>query len=206
MTAPASAPTTPLPRTGALLLTLYILSTAVIFATVVWPVLVGEARPRFPDRWGWVLLHALTGTLMLVTAPLGLYIGQTRRGFEWHRHVGCTYLGAGMTATLASLYLSLAHPAANGIALATGTLSVVWILVAGIAWRRATRHRIASHRRWMIRSAVLTWTFVFCRLAQQTPLLVPFGDQAIAVGIWLYWIGPLLLTELALRLHARSAA
>jgi hypothetical protein len=51
----------------------------------------------------------------------------------------------------------------------------------------------------MIRSYVLTWTFVFCRLAQRGEIFSGLGPEGLTAGIWLFWVGPLLLTEAALQ-------
>ena len=47
---------------------------------------------------------------------------------------------------------------------------------------------------------VLTWTFVFCRLAQR---LEDFEGVLPALGIWFYWLAPLLLAEAGLQLWNR---
>jgi hypothetical protein len=68
-----------------------------------------------------------------------------------------------------------------------------------MGWRAGAHRRFESHRDWMIRSVVLTWTFVFCRLAQRAELFAPLGPEAVTASIWLYWVGPLSLTEVALQ-------
>jgi hypothetical protein len=194
-------PRTPMmPPLGAALLAVAALTTTIVFAITVWPALSGAVRPVHAGHWGWVLLHALAGTAMIVTGPLNLYVGQTRRGFEWHRHIGCVYLGAGYTAVIAALALNWQDPHRDpAVALATSTLALSWAAVATMAWREAVRGRVASHRDWMIRSYVLTWTFVFCRLVMQTPLPARLGDNGVALTIWLTWLVPALLCEVALR-------
>ena len=45
----------------------------------------------------------------------------------------------------------------------------------------------------MVRSYVLVWSFVFCRIASR---VVPLDDDAF---IWLSWVGPLLVCEMVLQ-------
>ena len=197
-------------RLPAVLFVAAALATLPVFWIVVVPVLSGAARPLHPGHWFLVLLHALCGTLTVMLGFIGLYIGWTRRGFEWHRHVGCFYIGFGMTMAALALILSIQnnHPV-KSLAVSTGTLSVVWLVAACMGWRAGANRRFDSHRDWMIRSVVLTWTFVFCRLAQRLPAFEWLGPEGITAGIWLYWVGPLLLCEVALQWRrggARSAA
>jgi hypothetical protein len=49
----------------------------------------------------------------------------------------------------------------------------------------------------MVRSYVLAWSFVFCRVASRIPALGGLGGGE--AFIWLSWIGPLLLCELGLQ-------
>lgn len=49
----------------------------------------------------------------------------------------------------------------------------------------------------MIRSYVLVWSFVFCRIASRVSSIGDLGDgQAF---IWLSWVGPLIVCEVFLQ-------
>jgi hypothetical protein len=47
----------------------------------------------------------------------------------------------------------------------------------------------------MIRSYVLTWTFVGCRIVGRIPPFDKVGDEAVTALVWLNWIAPLLVCE-----------
>ncbi len=69
----------------------------------------------------------------------------------------------------------------------------------------ARNRRIDSHRAWVVRSYVLVWAFVLCRLASRIPSLPEFGSGAAL--IWLSWIVPLFICEVVLQWPAgRSQA
>lgn len=181
-----------------------LLSTLPVLWLNVLPALGGDARQGHADHSLWIVLHALTGLLTLASGFVALWMGWTRQAFEWHRHTGCTYVGAGMTMAFVALFLAISDPhrsPANGWA--TGTLAVVWLIATSMGWRRGSQKRWRSHQMWMIRSMVLTWTFVFCRLAQR---LEDFEGVAPALGIWLYWVAPLLLAEAGLQLWNRRVS
>ena len=159
----------------------------------------GGAQRGHADHSLWIVLHALTGFLTLVSGFLALYMGWTRAAFDYHRHTGC----AGMTMAFVALFLAISDPHRNPASgWATGTLAVVWLIATSMGWWRGSQKRWRVHQMWMIRSMVLTWTFVFCRLAQR------LGDMdgiAPAFGIWAYWVGPLLIAEIALQLWNRRS-
>lgn len=178
-----------------------VLSTLPVLWFNVVPAFASRAQAGHPGHSIWIVLHALTGLLTLASGFAALWMGWTRQGFGWHRHTGCTYVGAGMTMAFIALFLAISDPhrsPASGAA--TGTLAAVWLVATSMGWRRGSQRRWRDHQMWMIRSMVLTWTFVFCRLAQR---LEDFEGLAPALGLWLYWVGPLLLAELGLQLWCR---
>ena len=156
-----------------------------------------------------VYLHALGGTIMLFLGLANLYIGTTRRFFQHHKLVGRLYLlGGGLGAISAVLITSSTAHKAAGISTLTNsnisliTLAGAWLLAAGMAFRAVRNRRYDTHREWMIRSYGLVWSFVFCRLASRVP-----GVEGTGGGdafIWLSWVGPLILCEVALQWRAGS--
>jgi len=194
-----------MPPLGAALLLLAGISSAFVFAIIVWPALTAQVKPQHAGHWGWVSLHTITGAVMLITAPLNLYVGQTRRGFEWHRHIGCTYVGAGYTAALAALAVNWQNPHGNmSIAVSTSLLALGWTLCASMGWRTGAQRKWRAHIDWMIRSYVLTWSFVLCRIVQRTGTGDMLGEGGDAAVVWLTWLVPLAVCEGTLRAWRRG--
>lgn len=191
----------------ALLFWAAIVATLPVFATIVGPSLGGGAKIAHADHWLWVVLHGLAGAITLIAGFVALYMGWTRRAFAWHRHTGCTYIGAGMTMAFVSLFMSATDIHGNpALMWSTGTLSAAWLFAASMGWWRGAQRAWPAHRAWMIRSMVLTWSFVFCRLAQQVEDFEWLGSGGIAVAVWLYWLGPLLIAEAVLQWRKMGAA
>ena len=176
------------------------ITTLPVLWIVVLPVLDLQALPRHHGHVPLLLVHAVGGLSMLLLGAIALYIGWTRRAFKQHRWFGYGYLGLGSMGAMAALALSIQAPHPNkGLYVATGTLAAVWLGAAAMAWRAARNRRFDSHRDWMIRSYVLTWTFVGCRLVGRIPPLDAVGPEGVAALIWLNWVVPLVVCEAALQ-------
>ncbi len=184
-----------------------LLTTIPVLWRVVLPALDGSRWPKHVDHLLMILVHAWGGLAMLGCGAAALYIGWTRRKFRFHRMFGYTYLSLGGISAVAALGLSYnaAHEP-KSLYVATATLSATWLAFAAMALRAALNRRFDSHRQWVIRSYVLTWTFVGCRLATQVDFYPWLGTESVTAAVWINWIGPLILCEIALQWSAGAKA
>ena len=191
------------------LLTLGFLSGALAWWLIAPPVMTFSSTEKHAGHFGLVYFHVSGGTVMLFVGLANLYIGTTRKYFKYHKLIGRIYLVGGALGAIAAMVItsSPAHKAA-GITLTSTSISLLtlgsaWLLAAAMAYRAARNRRYDSHREWMIRSYVLVWSFVFCRLASRVPGVEDMGGgQAF---IWLSWVGPLIVGEVALQWRAGAS-
>ncbi|HKU13261.1 MAG TPA: DUF2306 domain-containing protein [Steroidobacteraceae bacterium] len=163
--------------------------------------------PRHSGHFATLYVHMLGGTVMLFVGAANLYIGATRRHFAYHRLIGLIYLCGGSVGAVAALVVTLspAHKSDPTVILSNATVSLVmlgvaWLGSAGMAYRAARNRRYDSHRQWIIRSYVLAWSFVFCRIAGRVSDLDEMGGGE--AFIWLSWVAPFILCEFALQWSA----
>lgn len=170
-----------------------------VWRYIVVPVLGGDLSGH-ETHVGLLYAHAASGTLMLFFGAAALYVGWTRRFFPLHKWLGGTYLVAGSVVSVLALALPLfeRHEPAS-IAVATDVVATVWIAFSAMAWRAARNRRFDAHRGWMIRSYVVTWTFVFCRMAMQLPLFPGLGAEGITATIWVSFIIPVVACEIVMQ-------
>jgi uncharacterized membrane protein len=174
------------------------------FAT---PILDAREAPAHVRHGATLYLHVIGGASTIVAGAGALYIGWTRKAFKRHRWFGYTYLGLGTAMALSALALSVEAPhQPRSLYVATGTLAVVWLAVAAMALRAARNGRFLVHRDWMIRSYVLTWTFVGCRIATNIDIFPALGAESVTAAIWVNWIVPFVVCEIALQWRAGSKA
>jgi hypothetical protein len=65
-----------------------------------------------------------------------------------------------------------------------------------MGYRAIANRQVCVHREWMIRTYVLTWTFVGCRIVQGYTTLPGLGADGVTALVWLNWIVPLGIAQL----------
>lgn len=181
-----------------------LLSSAVAWWMIAAPVAFFANEARHAGHFAFVYVHMLGGSIMLLFGAANLYIGAARNHFRHHRAIGMTYLVGGTVGAITALVAALGphHKTAPDVAFTnTSTslslLALAWLAAAAMAYRAARNRRYDTHRDWMVRSYVLAWSFVFCRVASRITDIDELGNGE--AFIWLSWVGPLLLCEVALQ-------
>lgn len=183
-----------------ILFLLAVASTLWVFWTTVLPMIDGRSWPHHGDHLALILPHIAGGVTMITLGTLNIFLGWTGRTGRLHRWVGRSYLLAGTVAAVLVVAMAIFAPhEPQSLYIATGTLAIAWIAVAAMGWRAARNRRFQSHREWMIRSYVLSWTFVGCRLATEVDFYPWLGTEGVTAAIWVNWIVPLIVCEMALR-------
>jgi len=183
-----------------LLLAAAITSGAVAWWMIAWPVATLSNVSVHNGHFALTYAHMVGGTGMLFLGGLNLYLAARHDNYPLHRRVGKAYLLFGSFGAIVAMVVtaSPAHKAPGGpiltaISMSLLTLATAWLCFAALGLRAARNRRFQSHAQWMVRSYVLVWSFVFCRIASR---FVPMSDEAF---IWLSWVGPLLVCEMMLQ-------
>lgn len=192
-----------------LLLVAAVVSSMVAWLLIAAPVASLSNVTSHADHFGLVFLHMIGGTVMLFCGAINLYIGATRRHFRHHRLVGRVYLAGGAVAAILAVVVTLgpnhkSDPAIvfTNMSTSLSMLASAWLVAAAMAYRAVRNRRYDSHRDWMIRSYVLAWSFVFCRIVSRVPAVGELGGGESF--IWVSWVAPILLCEVALQWRAGS--
>jgi uncharacterized membrane protein len=154
----------------------------------------------WPRRYG-LIVHIAGGTTALLVGPLQLWLGETRSKLAWHRTLGTIYLLGVTVGATGGFYLSLTSPGGWVYAAGLFSLSLAWTITTGMAYLAIRRRAIDQHREWMIRSYVVTLSFVVFRaiVAALTAFGVGNFDERATFAAWVCWAVPLLLLELSLQ-------
>ena len=165
----------------------------------------------WPRRSG-LLIH-LTGGLIAITAGLvQIWLGLTHRTGALHRTLGKLYACGVVVGSIGGFYLGFTSPGPFTYKAGLISLNVAWLAITGMALYAVHTRHIEQHREWMLRSYVVTFSFVLFRLSTAlvgTLLLggdpVPGTRQSNDLNstlAWAVWAIPLLLAELLIQLRA----
>jgi hypothetical protein len=145
----------------------------------------------------WLLSHIAGGSVALVLGPVQLWMGLNRR-FMWiHRKTGMLYLISVALSSVGAFYLAATTRRGPVFGFALAFLGVAWVISTGLAYAAIWRRVIVQHQEWMIRSYVLTFTFVSFHMVVGILNYFEMGHRTehINVASWLSWVVPLFLTE-----------
>ena len=122
-------------------------------------------RPHFyAIRW-WLLPHLLCGMIAMFTGPFQFSTRLRKYNPYLHRTLGKIYVIAVVIGASLAAYMDLTELDHSTWQITAGTLShsLTWGLTALIAYRTALTRSFNVHRQWMIRSYLITFTFVLVR-------------------------------------------
>ena len=166
----------------------------------------GAVRGYYPL----LVAHVIFGSIAILTACLQIWPWLRTHFPDVHRRTGRIYVFAGvLPAGAIGLVLGALTPFGPVLRASNVVLAVVWLTVTITGYRAARQYRLTDHRRWMIRSVVLTLSIITNRMwsvvwviALVPQLETTFGGnealmvQSIAgLSGWLGWVLPLLVTE-----------
>lgn len=187
-----------------ILLAAALLSSLIAWWMIAWPVATLSNVDKHPGHFALTFAHMVGGTGMLFLGGLNLYLAARNDKFPLHRRVGQAYLSFGTFGAIVAIIItsSMAHKPAGGPVLTNATISLLtlasaWLCFAALGWRAVRNRRFQTHAHWMIRSYVLVWSFVFCRIASRVSNIDDLGGGE--AFIWLSWVGPLIVAEMVLQ-------
>lgn len=148
-----------------------------------------EARPV------WFYAHVGLAPVALVLMPFQFWQGLRQRHPQRHRWIGRAYGVAILLSGTGGLLMAAGSNSGPLAAWGFGLLAVFWLGFTGMGIWSAIQGRIADHRRWMIRSAALTFAAVTLRLYLPV-LFATMGEQAGYVLVsWICWVPNALTAE-----------
>ena len=148
--------------------------------------------------------HFFGAGLALLLTPLQLSATVRRLAPRLHRLGGWLTAGGILVAAVAALSMSrhTQGGAASGVALAA--LALAWLICTGKGIHRIVAGDIAGHRRWMCRTAALTFAAVTLRLILGIGFALHLPSLPVYVfATWACW--PLNLAVCELLLHRPTA-
>ena len=150
---------------------------------------------RFWPRRVWLLTHIAGASLALLIGPFQFWSGLRRRSMLIHRWTGRLYVVGVLIGGSAAFYLASHAKQGATFGISLGALGAAWWATTGMAYLAIRLGQVSQHKEWVVRSYVVTFTFVTTRSLAELGLLPRLGRDPFATLVWLSWSMPLLATE-----------
>ena len=139
--------------------------------------------------------HTLCGIIALLAGPIQFSSRFRQRHLKFHRSLGRIYVISVFVGALTGVALSAGRPGMPG----TSIQAAAWIVCTTAALITARNREIGQHRKWMVRSYAVTFTFVSSRVLNLWPRYWShLGDSLAAFGLIAFTLASLLVAELGL--------
>jgi uncharacterized membrane protein len=155
------------------------------------------AYAMFQHRRGWLFAHLAGGTVTILLGPVQLMMRSVITSRRVHRWIGRVYLFGMLVACTAAIGLNLTSPAPSAIRVAFASTTLAWICTAVPGLLAIRRGDERAHRRWMVRTYLVTLAPVLFRVLLDLALRsgVAVSPGVIAGLLWASWALPLLVNE-----------
>ena len=122
-------------------------------------------------------IHFIFAPLALLVMPFQFWAGIRRKSLGLHRWLGRAYVIAVLVGGVGGMLMSFNTESAHITAVGFGILAFLWIYTTVRAYMAIRNKDINEHKRWMLRSASLTFGAVTLRV------MVPLGQMLDEAGL-----------------------
>ncbi len=165
----------------------------------------------FPAHFYFLVGHVIFGSVAMLGALLQIWPWLRRKYPVIHRNAGRAYVFAGVLPSgLMALIIGSQSPFGPATRVSDVMGAILWIGCTFAGWRAVREHRFGDHRRWMVRSAALTFSIILNRLTGPIAMVIlepqipttfggseiAYGQSVAAISSWLSWTLVLILTQL----------
>ncbi|MEU5845628.1 DUF2306 domain-containing protein [Saccharopolyspora shandongensis] len=165
----------------------------------------------FAPHYPMIVAHVLFGSVAILSCCFQVWPAFRRRYPVAHRWIGRAYVFAGvLPAAVMAMVIGAVSPFGPVARVSNVLLGLVWFGCTVAGWRAGRARRFGDHRKWMVRSFVLTVSTVTNRvwavvasvvLGPQLETTFGGNEQYLMSTIgglttWLGWVVPLILAQL----------
>jgi len=153
------------------------------------------------SRRQWLHAHIGGGIAPLLIGPILLWIGSCRQHTLVYRLILIPSVLGVAVSGMAVVYLALHTDFGFVVGIGFATAAIAWLISTILAAVAICRSMNEQHREWMIRSFVLTFSFVSFRIFLEIFNLSGRGTlvEQMTASCWLSWSVPLMISEMLLQ-------
>lgn len=145
----------------------------------------------------WLFPHVVLGIVASLIGPFQFVTKFRNKYLKLHRNMGRVYVISVILAGIAGMYLASTSQISLPYAVGLFSLGVVWATTAIMAFISIKNRKIELHKEWMIRSYVVTFSFVSFRLVEDILMSFQVGTyfEVLTLMSWACWTVPLFIAE-----------
>jgi uncharacterized membrane protein len=162
-----------------------------------------ESYGRFWPQRVWLSLHLAGGSIALLVGPLQFFRRIRKRWPQLHRWIGRVYVLSVVIAAIGAFRLGVVrHPVLGfGFSAALFLMGVAWVAATAMAYVAIRRRAFDIHSQWMVRSYILTFSFVSFRVIIASTgalglMRIAPPTELAPMFVWAAWVLPLLVAEI----------
>lgn len=156
----------------------------------------------------WVLLtHIFFGAIALLVGPFQFWKAFRTKRWALHRALGKLYVISILFSGPCAVFLSFttAYLVNWQYAFSLQVWVAVWLISTFYAYKTARDRRFKLHSEWMVRSYIVTLTFVISALLIKIPFLQAIGFAEVSPSLfWLSWSVPLFIYDVVLSVGRKA--
>ncbi len=148
--------------------------------------------------------HLFGGSLALAMGVPQFWMGFRNRFMSVHQWTGRLYLVGVLVGSISAFMMSTIGNQIFGFsfAFALFVMGIVWIITTSMAYIAIIKRNISQHKEWMIRSYIVTLSFVTFRILTDNLPFYSWGigsEQFYPAMVWSGFVIPLLIAEVVLQ-------
>ena len=129
-------------------------------------------------------IHFIFAPLALLVMPLQFMPVIRKKYIGLHRWLGRAYVIAVIFGGIGGMLMAFNTDSGQISAVGFGTLAFLWVLFTVLAWVAIRKKNIDEHKRWMMRSASLTFAAITLRIF--TPIGLILDEAGLFPFTWTY--------------------
>ena len=158
---------------------MFVLTLIILFKAEI-PVMVNPHHPGRPHyfamRW-YLVPHLIFGSIAMLAGPLQFSTRFRQRSLRVHRILGRVYVASIAVAAPFGAAIVIFLPTENHFRVGVCVHASLWFITTAMAYLTARNRHIVQHRQWMIRSYVLTFSFILSRVIMPVWLALGVADR-----------------------------
>jgi uncharacterized membrane protein len=151
----------------------------------------------FFPRVFWVFPHIVLGIVATIIGPFQFIPKIRNKYLKTHRQLGRVYIISTVLSGISGMYMAMTSGINLPYAVGLFMMGFAWTTSSIMAFMSIKNRKVDLHKDWMIRSYVITFSFVLFRFVEDILMALEIGTrgEVLTLMSWASWAIPLFIAE-----------